>query len=61
MTFSETALYTDIASAHNIVINEETGFGFVVGASGGGETCGGGLHMLDLREPTNVTFARLLC
>lgn len=57
VTFSETALYTGIASAHNIVINEETGFGFVVGASGGGETCGGGLHMLDLREPANVTFA----
>ncbi len=54
--FEETALYTGIASAHNIVINEETGFGFVVGASGGGETCGGGLHMLDLREPANITF-----
>lgn len=57
VTFEETALYTNIASAHNIVINEDTGFGFVVGASGGGETCGGGLHMLDLRDPANVTFA----
>ena len=57
VTFAETALYTGIASAHNIVINEETGFGFVVGASGGGETCGGGLHMLDLRETPNVSFA----
>lgn len=56
VTFTETALYAGIASAHNIVINEETGFGYVVGASGGGETCGGGLHMLDLRDPTNVTF-----
>lgn len=55
--FTETALYAGIASAHNIVINEETGFGFVVGASGGGETCGGGLHMLDLRDPPNVSFA----
>ena len=57
MTFTETALYTGIASAHNIVINEETGFGFVVGASGGGETCGGGLHMLDLRDTPNLSFA----
>lgn len=57
VTFTETALYAGIASAHNIVINEETGFGFVVGASGGGETCGGGLHMLDLRDPPNVSFA----
>ncbi|MCY4160128.1 MAG: choice-of-anchor B family protein [Bacteroidetes bacterium] len=57
ITFQETALYTGIASAHNIVINEETGFGYVVGASGGGETCGGGLHMLDLRDTPNVEFA----
>ena len=57
VTFTETAHYAGIASAHNIVINEETGFGFVVGASGGGETCGGGLHMLDLRDPPNVSFA----
>ena len=55
--FRETAIYTGIASTHNIVINEETGFGFVVGSSGGGETCGGGLHMLDLRDPVNVSFA----
>ena len=57
VTFRETAIYTGIASAHNIVINEATGFGYVVGASGGGETCGGGLHMLDLRDPANVSFA----
>ena len=57
VTFTETALYAGIASAHNIVINEETGFGFVVGASGGGETCGGGLHMIDLRDTPNVSFA----
>jgi choice-of-anchor B domain-containing protein len=55
--FSETAHYDNIASAHNIVINEDTGFAFVVGASAGGETCGGGLHMLDLSEPANPQFA----
>ena len=55
--FEETAHYSGIYSAHNIVINEATGFGYVVGASGGGETCGGGLHMIDLRNTPDVTFA----
>ncbi|MEM1269970.1 MAG: choice-of-anchor B family protein, partial [Bacteroidota bacterium] len=56
-TFTETAIYRGINSAHNIVINEETGFAYAVGSSGGGETCGGGLHMIDINEPTNPTFA----
>lgn len=56
-TFEPDYLYTGIASAHNIVMNEETGFAYVVGASGGGETCGGGLHMLDLTDPGHPTFA----
>ncbi len=54
--FEVTAHYDLIHSAHNIVINEETGFGFAVGASGGGNTCGGGLHMIDLREPQSPEF-----
>ena len=56
-TFEATAHYDGINSAHNIVINEETGFAYVVGASGGGETCGGGLHMVDIRDPRNPVFA----
>ncbi|MEZ4585498.1 MAG: choice-of-anchor B family protein [Gemmatimonadales bacterium] len=55
--FRETAHYDKIASAHNIVINEATGFAFSVGSSGGGETCGGGLHMIDIRNPTAPSFA----
>lgn len=55
--FEETARYDGIFSAHNIVINEETGFAYAVGSNSGGETCGGGLHMIDIREPTNPTFA----
>ncbi len=55
--FTETAHYDRINSAHNIVINEETGFAYSVGSSQGGETCGGGLHMIDIREPGNPTFA----
>ena len=56
-TFKETAHYDGIHSAHNIVINEETGFAYSVGSSSGGETCGGGLHMIDIREPANPAFA----
>ena len=49
--------YDGIHSAHNIVINEQTGFGYVVGSSGGGTTCGGGLHMLALENPARPEFA----
>ena len=55
--FDADAHYDQIASSHNIVINEETGFAYSVGSSMGGETCGGGLHMIDVREPKNPTFA----
>ena len=57
VVFTETAHYDRIASAHNIAINEETGFAYPIGANGGGETCGGALHMIDIREPRNPTFA----
>jgi choice-of-anchor B domain-containing protein len=50
-------VYKGIASAHNIVINEESGYAYSVGSSGGGETCGGGLHMIDIRDPKMPTFA----
>ena len=56
VTFEATAHYDKIHSAHNIVINEETGYAFSVGSSGGGETCGGGLHMINIQEPTAPTF-----
>jgi len=57
VVYQETAHYDRIASAHNIVINEETGFAYPVGASGGGETCGGALHMIDIRDPQHPRFA----
>ena len=50
-------VYDRIKSAHNIAINEETGFAYVVGANGGKDTCGGGLHMIDIRTPAIPTFA----
>lgn len=57
VVFTEDAHYDRINSAHNIVINEDSRFAFVVGASGGGETCGGGLHMINIEDPTRPAFA----
>ncbi|WP_457652297.1 choice-of-anchor B family protein [Rhodocaloribacter sp.] len=57
VVFHETAHYDKINSAHNVVINEDPGFAYVVGASMGGETCGGGLHMVDIRDPEHPAFA----
>ncbi len=56
-TFDADAQYDEIGSAHNIVINEETGFAYAVGVNSSGETCGGGLHMIDIRTPDMPTFA----
>jgi choice-of-anchor B domain-containing protein len=56
VTFTADAHYDRIASAHNIVMNEETGTAFAVGVNSGGEVCGGGLHMIDVREPKRPTF-----
>jgi choice-of-anchor B domain-containing protein len=56
-TFTADTVYDRIASAHNIAINEETGYAYPIGNSGGGETCGGGLHMIDIRDPKVPKFA----
>lgn len=55
--FTPETVYTGVASSHNMVIDTATGFGFIVGANGGGNTCGGGLHMVDLRQPEAPSFA----
>lgn len=52
-TFSNTAHYGNFGNAHNIVINEESGFAYAVGTS----TCSGGLHMIDISTPTSPTSA----
>ncbi|CAN5892896.1 choice-of-anchor B family protein [soil metagenome] len=56
-TFTEDAHYDRIHSAHNIAINEETGFAYSVGNGEGGDTCGGGLHMINIQDPQNPQFA----
>jgi choice-of-anchor B domain-containing protein len=50
------AIYRNVNSVHDMVINEESGFGYPVGSSGGGNTCGGGLHIIDLKDPKNPQF-----
>jgi choice-of-anchor B domain-containing protein len=56
-SFRPDTTYHRIHSAHNIVIDTLSGFAFAVGASSGGETCGGALHMIDIREPKKPAFA----
>ena len=46
------ARYKDFGNAHNIFINEDTGFGYAVGTS----TCSGGLHIMDLKKPLEPKF-----
>lgn len=51
--------YLQFGNAHNIAINEETGYAYVVGSTTG-ETCAdrGGLHMINLHDNAAVpTFA----
>lgn len=55
--FDVDAHYDQISAAHNIVINEDSAFAYVVGANSGGETCGGGLHMINIEDPNNPSFA----
>ena len=55
--FDPDTVYRGVSSAHNLAMDPESGFAFPVGASGGGETCGGGLHMVDVRDPRSPVFA----
>ncbi len=52
-TFSETAHYDQFGNAHNIVINEDSGFAYAVGSN----TCAGGLHMVDISTPQSPVDA----
>ena len=56
-TFEPDARYEEVASAHNLVIDTDSGFAYTVGTNTGGQSCGGGLHMIDIRNPLQPTFA----
>lgn len=52
-TFSEDAHYGAFGNAHNIVINVETGYAYVVGSG----LYSGGPHFINIQNPTNPTDA----
>lgn len=49
VTFTEDAHYNGFGSAHNIVINEDTGYAYGVGTS----TFNGGPHFVNIQNPLN--------
>lgn len=49
----ENAWYGEVGNVHNIVINEDSGFAYLVGS----RTCRSGLHAVDISEPKDPTFA----
>ena len=54
------AVYPFNVSAHNIAINEDTGFAYIVGGSAAlvaPDQCLSGLHMVDINDPKNPMFA----
>jgi len=51
--FSADARYTGVGGAHNVAINEDSGYAYIVGA----DECAGGLHMVDIRNPKAPSFA----
>ena len=56
LTFTADSTYRGVDSAHNMVVNPGSDFAFIVGA-GGRESCGGGLHMINIEDPRNPAFA----
>ena len=53
VTFTADAVYTGVSNTHNLDINEDTGYAYLVGTN----TCNGGPHMVDIRRPTQPQFA----
>lgn len=56
-TFTPDAHYTKVHSVHDIVSDTVNGYVYLTGSSAGGEMCGGGLHMVDVRDPLHPKFA----
>lgn len=56
--FNADAHYTGFGSAHNIVINEESGYAYGVGTRlNGASTYNGGPHFVNIQDPTNPVAA----
>ena len=52
VVFEPVATYDHFSTAHNIFINEETGFAYVVGTN----NCDAGVHVVDIRQPIEPRF-----
>lgn len=55
-TFTPDVTYDKVSAAHNVAVDSATHTVFITGANAGGETCGGGLHMVDARDPQKPIF-----
>ncbi|MDE2879263.1 choice-of-anchor B family protein [Candidatus Palauibacter soopunensis] len=55
--FAPDLRWDGIGSAHNLIIDTGAGTAFTVSTSGDGHTCGGGLVMIDIRQPLAPEFA----
>lgn len=52
VTFAESAQYPGFRNGHSITVNPDTGYAYVNGTN----TCGGGLHIVDVRNPLEPKF-----
>ncbi len=52
-SFMADAIYDGFENAHNVAINEATGFAYAVGTN----TCNGGLHIVNITTPNNPMMA----
>jgi hypothetical protein len=52
VVFGETAHHDGFSTAHNIFINEDSGYAYVVGSP----ECSEGLYILDISNPTTPEF-----
>ncbi|MEM9142036.1 MAG: choice-of-anchor B family protein [Bacteroidota bacterium] len=55
-TFGADARYTGFGNAHNLFINEETGFAYVVGTARN-DAFNGGVHFINVQDPKNPLAA----
>jgi len=55
--FTATAHFNQFGKAHNIFINEDTGYAYVVGSTTGIIDCNEGIHVINLESETVPLFA----
>lgn len=59
VTLTATAHYTGFTDAHNLFINQDTGYAYVVRTTdpGGPDPCNGAVYMMNIQDPLNPSFA----